>query len=306
VPPYPYRLVDSVVVIDAPLYDVAVSSGGDYVYATNRHYGALSAIRTSDLQVVRQIQINRDWDSDGQVACSPDGYYVYASEYLNCGVAVVRIAGQKVVDTLIPREGEPTTIAVSPDGLRLYFAVDNPGRILELRLSDGAVEDTVLTLGIHGRVTSLKVAPDGSHLYAVADLDGWNVCAIRLSDNMIEWKRPAWLPLASGAISVHPTGDPLYVLRHGSVLVLGPATGSLVGSIPLPSDMWNADLASSGSFLYTCGSEGGGAIAVIRTADRKVVRTIAVPDELRDVAPSPDGQKLYVAGESGKLYVLSR
>jgi len=47
-------------------------------------------------------------------------------------------------------------------------------------------------------------------------------------------------------------------------------------------------------------------VAVVRTFDNKVVRVIAMPDVVLDVAPSPDCQRLYVAAENGKLYVLGR
>jgi DNA-binding beta-propeller fold protein YncE len=47
-------------------------------------------------------------------------------------------------------------------------------------------------------------------------------------------------------------------------------------------------------------------VAVVRTSDNEVVRVITMPTEVYDVAPSPDGEKLYVGADNGKLYVLSR
>jgi hypothetical protein len=79
VPPYPYRLVDSVEIIDAELLDAQVIPNGDFVYVTSYQVGSLAAVRAGDLQVVTQISFNSGWGSLGQVVCSPDGDYVYGT-----------------------------------------------------------------------------------------------------------------------------------------------------------------------------------------------------------------------------------
>ncbi len=306
VPPYPYRLVDSVAVIDAPLYDVLVLPGGDYVYVTNDYSGALSVVRISDLQLVAQIPFNGGWSSSGQVVCSPDGQYVYATCFRDDWVAVVRTEDQVVVDSLMV-DGEVLSVAIAPDGKRLYAAVDaDSGFIVVVRVPDNVIEDTIFTPGVSNYITSMKVAPDGSCLYAM-NLEEGCVCAMRLSDNTIEWQVRAWGPEAPGGVVLHPTGDPLYALKRECVLVLASATGAVVDSVLL-STYWSSEILPDGSFLYvTCGvGEDSGAVAVVRTSDNKVVRVIAMPDEVLDVAPTPDGQRLYVAGGNGKLYVLGR
>jgi len=205
-------------------------------------------------------------------------------------------------------DGEPTGVAVSPDGKRLYVAVDaDSGFIVVVRLPDNVVEDTIFTPGIWSYPTSLHVAPNGTRLY-VGSLETDDVYAIDLSDYTIEWRAPLWgTSTASGAVAMHPSGSPLYVVDHGGISFLESGTGAVIDSIPLQGDLWSAGIALDGSYLYvTCrDEEDNEAVVVARTADNKVARVITIPRGACEVAPSPDGQRLYVAG-SHALYVLGR
>lgn len=306
-PPYPSRLVDSVAVIDAPLIDAQVSPNGKFVYVTNDYAGALSVVRTSDMQLVAQIPFNEGWSSEGQVLCSPDGQYVYATCFRDDWVAVVRTADQVVIDSLMV-EGEVTSVAVAPDGKRLYMAVDaDSGFIVVVHLPDDVVEDTFFLPAGGDYITSMRVSPDGAHLFA-AGQEGY-AYAINLTDKTIDWQSKVWVSFAPSGIVLHPTGDPLYVVADDQyVLVLETDAGSIVDSISLPPDVWGVDIAADGSFLYvTCGyDETLGGLGVVRTSDDSVVSVMPMPGAVYDASPSPDGQRLYVAGENGKLYVLSR
>jgi len=309
VPPDAYRLVDSVTIGDQGLYDAQVLPNGRFIYVLDMWAEALSVVRTSDLDLVTQIPLNQGWWGDApeaQVMCSPSSDYVYVMPYSYDYVGVVRTASQLVVDSLrLGEEIEVTCSAISSDGRHLYVAIDaESGFVVVSRLPENVVEDTIFTLGA---CTSMEVAPDGSRLYAI-DIDEGRVCATSLPDNAIEWQvSDEDVSDDPGAFVVHPSGSPLYVLGDERISVRESGTGLLVGSIPVSSHR-RPDIAPDGSYLYvTCtGSAGNGAVAAVRTSDNEVVRVIAMPTEVYDVAPSPDGQKLYVTGDNGKLYVLSR
>jgi len=266
-------------------------------------------VRTSDLRLVAQIPFNNGWGSPGQVVCSPGSEYAYATWYrTGGGIAIVRTADQVVTDSLM-LEDRLRGLAISPDGQRLFVAVDcDSCFIVVVRLPDNVIEDTIFTSGIEGYATSLQVAPGGTRLYAGSRK---SIFAIELSDKTIVWQVSTWVSPAPGGIVLYPPQGSIYLVDEGEfVSVLGSGTGSFVDSVSLSPYRWSwsADIAPDGSFLYvTCGNgEDSGAVAVVRTFDNKVVRVIGMPDVVLDVAPSPDGQKLYVAGGNGKLYVVSR
>jgi WD40 repeat protein len=311
VPAYPYRLVDSVTIGDYGLYDAQVLPNGRFIYALDMWAGALFVVRTSDLHLVTRIPLNQGWWGDvpeAQVTCSPNSDFVYVSPY-NCDyVGVVSTADQFVVDSVrLGEEIEVACSAISPDGRHLYMAVQaDSSFVVVSRLPENVVEDTIFTPGAY--TTSMKVAPDGSRLYAIDFGDEARVCATRLSDYAIEWQvSDEDVSDDPRVLVVHPSGSPLYVLGEERVSARDSSNGFIVGGTSLESS-WSVEIAPDGSFLYItcCSDENSGAVAVVRTSDNKVVRVIAIPTEVYDVAPSPDGQKLYVTGDNGKLYVLGR
>jgi DNA-binding beta-propeller fold protein YncE len=306
VPPYPYRLVDSVTVIDAPLLDAQVLPNGEFVYVTNDFEGALSVVRTADLRLVAQTPFNEGWSSYGQAVCSPDGQYVYATEYTDDeDVAVVRTADNVVVDSLMV-DGV-TCEAVSPDGRHLYVAVSADSIfILVLRLPGLTVEDTIGMSWCESDISSLLVGIDGTCLYF--GVGEWEyLYAVRLHDHAVLWHAAGcggftW----PGTFALDPSGISLYVVEGPYVTVRDPATGVLRDTMRIP-DLESIDISPDGSFLFVaCDRGDSGSVAVVRTSDKSVVRTITLPTFVYDAAPSPDDQRLYATGDNGKLYVVGR
>jgi DNA-binding beta-propeller fold protein YncE len=311
VPSYPFRHIRPVRVTDEnPLYDAQVLPNGEFVYVPDIWEDVLSVVRTSDLRFVAQIPLNNgSWGDGVQVMCSPNSEYVYVVPYSYDYVGVVRTADQVVVDSMML--GEATSSAISSDGRHLYVAVDaDPGFLIAVRLPDDVVEDTICTLG-YSYLTSLEVAPDGTRLYAAVQRydERGHVCAIRLSDRSTGWQVPTYVVQGPGGIVLNTTGSYLYALEDERVLVLETGGGAVIDSVPL-SHCMSAEVAPDGSVIYVACSDsaGNGAVAVVRTSENKALRFIEMPDgvEALDVAPTPDGQKLYVAADDGRLYVLGR
>jgi DNA-binding beta-propeller fold protein YncE len=307
-PAYPYKRTDSVTLSDGLPWDALVLPQGDFVYATFEDNGLMAVVRTSDMRRIGEIPF-ADGPSYGQLACSSDGQYIYCTRFRRGGVGVVRTADCAVVDSLM-LGSEATSIAVAPDGRRLYVTAQADGCfIVAVKLPEHIVEDTVCALG-RRYVTSLTVAPDGSRLYAVEQHDDQrHVMAVRLSDKSVEWRVSAGAGEGPGRIVLNPTGSYLYAAEEEGVLVLETGAGVAVDSVPL-QECWNEAMSSDGSFVYVACSDtaGKGAVAVVRASDRQVVRVIQMPDgiEALDVAPSADGENLYVAAADGSLYVYGR
>jgi DNA-binding beta-propeller fold protein YncE len=307
VPPYPFRLVNSVFVADGALEDIHVWPTGEFVYVTSEWDASLWVVRTSDMQVVAEIPFYAEWWGEGgeRVVCSPDGEYVYATGYRYDYLAVVSTSTQAVVESLYV--GEPWGLAISPDGSRLYVAVDvyPDYYILVARAPDVVVEDTLFSPH-GGTATCMTVSSDGSRLYG-SDVDAGSVCSIVVAADSVEWQSSADVYEGPDAIIQDPAGNTLYVLEYERVTVLQSATGLLTDSIPV-EPYWGADIAPDGSFLYLTYRDDAHypALAVVSTSDGSRVRLSAAPDEILDVAASPDGRRLYLAGDHGTLYALCR
>jgi hypothetical protein len=310
VPPDAYRLVDSVTIGDQGLYDAQVLPNGRFIYVLDMWAGTLAVVQTSDLDLVVQIPLNQEWWGDvpeAQVMCSPNSDYVYVVPYSYDYVGVVRTASQLMVDSLrLGEEIDVSSSALSSDGQHLYVAVEAESCFVVVsRLPENVVEDTIFTPDAY--ISSMKSAPDGSRLYAI-DIDEGCIFATRLSDNAIEWQvSDEDVSDCHGALVVHPSGSSLYVPEVERISVRESDTGEPTGDMRV-SSTWRADIAPDGSYLYVTRNDSAGnqAVTVVRTSDNEVVRVIAMPTEVYDVAPSPDGQKLYVTGDNGKLYVLGR
>jgi DNA-binding beta-propeller fold protein YncE len=311
VPEYPFRLIDSVFISDEDLLiEVQVLPGGEFVYVTSEWDASLWVVRTSDLRLVAEVPFYAGWwggEGGGRMVCSPDGEYVYATYYRGDYLAAVSTAAQLVVDSLLLGGEEMTSIAISPDGGCLFVAVSyDSGYVLEIRLPDFVIADTLFMPGMDVYISSMTLSPDGTRLYA-ANLGEYCILSVRLSDHAIEWRAPSDLDDEPDALVLHPTGRPLYVLNEERISIHEPGTGSLIDSIAF-TPFWGADIDADGSSVYiTCGGyDSNGGVGVVRTSDNKVARVIDMHDEVYDVAVSPDGQRAYVASGNGKLYVLSR
>jgi len=119
-PDYPYRLVGSATVSKDMLWDVLVLPRGDYVYVSDEIDGMMAVARTSGTQLVGRIRFGDGGSYQGQMACSPDGRYVYGTRFRGDWVGVVRADDRAIVDSLM-LGGAWSSIAIAPDGSRMYL-----------------------------------------------------------------------------------------------------------------------------------------------------------------------------------------
>jgi YVTN family beta-propeller protein len=110
---------------------ISVSPDGDYVYVSNMVLdnvlkGTVSVISTSEISisdnpVIEKIPVGA-YGTTG-VSVSPDGKYVYVSNYAPEGtVSVISICDNNTVIETIPVGAMPTGVSVSPDGKYVYVS----------------------------------------------------------------------------------------------------------------------------------------------------------------------------------------
>ena len=203
------------------------------------------------------------------LAVAPDGKTVYVACVTGSRVAVVDLAGGKVVRTVaVP--AAPTGLALSTDGARLYATCAAPaGVVCVIDAATGAV-GAKIPVG-HG-VVGPALSPDGKTLY-VCNRFEHTVSAIDLAAGKEAWRAQA----VREPVSVAPTADgkALLVANH---LPAGPADADAVSAV----------------------------VSVHDTADGKASGTIALPNgstTLRDIRLSPDGKLAAVAHALARFHL---
>ena len=201
-----------------------------------------------------------DYLSPISLVASRDEKQLYVAEVTAKQVAVVDAASGKVVTT-IPLAGEPSGLALSPDGTRLYVTAGSAdGKIHVLNLTTNAVEEA---LPAGHTPTAPVLSPDGKTLYVCNRLNN-EVQVLDLVSRKITAR--IRVPREPVAAVITRDGKSLFVANH------------------LPTGAANVDRMTS-------------VIDVIDTASSKVATSIKLPNgaiDLRGMCLSADGKIVYV------------
>jgi YVTN family beta-propeller protein len=214
-----------------------------------------------------------------------------------------------LVSGFAPTAVRAHTLAISPDGHRLYVSVLGPTE--ELEVIDGIDTQTnaVLTtipvripIGLHA---PLALSPDGSVLYAESDIGTVTLYAIDVASG----KLVATVPLGRfgetggiGDLAVSQDGSRVYALGGDSrtslsvVSVVDAATQKTVAAIPVFGA--SEALTPDGKKLYVTGGYSGGTgmgvVSVIDTATNHLTATVNVQPLPWGAAVSPGSRRVYV------------
>ncbi|MGB2808656.1 MAG: beta-propeller fold lactonase family protein [Sedimentisphaerales bacterium] len=185
---------------------------------------------------------------------------LYVAEATAKQVAVFDIAAGKVTK-VISLPGEPTGLALAPDGSQLYVtgAVPN-GWIHVVNLQTGEVADT---LGAGHTPFAPVVSPDGKTLYVCNRFNN-NVSVIDLASRKELTSIPVQREPVAAAIT--QDGKFLFVANH---LPAGAADGDYTAAI----------------------------VSILDTGAQKMIKTIEIPNgsnSLQGICIAPDGRHAYV------------
>ena len=201
-----------------------------------------------------------DYLSPISLVASQDEKQLYVAEVTAKQVAVVDAASGKVVAT-IPVAGEPSGLALAPDGARLYVTAGRAdGKIHVLNLAKNTVEET---LPAGHTPTAPVLSLDGMTLYVCNRLNN----EVQVLD-LVSRKITARIRVNREPVAAVLTrdGKRLFVANH------------------LPTGAANVDRMTS-------------VIDVIDTASNKVASSINLPNgaiDLRGMCLSADGKIVYV------------
>lgn len=206
----------------------------------------------------------------------------------------------------------PIEVLLSKGDSMAYVAQQVGQRVDFLHLASGAVRASV---ALPDEPTGMALSADGGTLYVTCfsrQRPHGVVAVIPVAAAAVTKKLPAGHSPRSPMLS--PEQDRIYVLSQfgGKVLILDPATGKSLGTIPVAGELQGGALSPDGGTLVVpqlipamsnALAENQSLVHVIDTKSGKVAASLAPANgsqSLRKVAFSPDGRHAYIP------HVLSR
>jgi len=232
------------------------------MWGTNRmgtHVGRALLTGLVLLALLPAVAPAADYLGPVDVVASSDGQQLFVANHDARQVAVVDLKGRKVVRTIdVP--APPTSLALSPDGAKLYVACAAPkSTICVIETAAGKVG---ATWAAGHTASGLAVTPDGGRLYVCNRFDN-EIGVVDTTNGSVAATVAATREPIAAAIT--PDGKTVFVANH------------------LPLDRSDSyDVAA--------------VITVIDTASNQSA-TIRLPNGstgLRDICISPDGKYVYV------------
>lgn len=141
---------------------IAASPKGDFVAVTNAVSNSVSIVATPELRVTKTIQLDAGSAPYG-VAVAEDGNKVYVVNEARNSVSILDVAAGRVTGS-IPTPGNPSKIALSPDGALLWAPAAN-GTIHIIDTQTDTISTTM-----SGIVSPVAVAfnPTGTKAYVTS------------------------------------------------------------------------------------------------------------------------------------------
>lgn len=240
---------------------------------------------------------------------------LYGVDTDNDRVYAINTSSGKVIANITVGD-EPTGLAATPDGKKLYVANamqdsairDNSGVVTAIDTSTNRIVSTIFTGRNSCRVA---VSPDGKFAY-VTNMYEQSISVINTADDSVALTFPLKDEKEEGpyAIVVSPDGKKLYVtLPFGqSVKEIDAATGRVLSTIKVGEEAYQLAISPDGKLLYVQGllaiepADGNQmryGVEVIDTKKRKIVSEVALSAKLpHGLVASPDGRKVYAGTEA--------
>lgn len=203
---------------------------------------------------------------------------------------------------LVPAKASPVGLAPSPDGSRLYIAMEQPPSVKMIDVAAGAI---AATWAMPAAPRSLAVSPDGSRLFVPAGIAPGGILTIDSANGAVMDAAPCGHSPRSAAVSCD--GGTVYICNQfeNRVEIFKPAEKRLIGSFPAIREPVAAVLRPDGRALFVAnllpaGPANTGDIAaelsVIDTASG-LSAPLRLPNgstDARALTVSPDGRFIYL------------
>ncbi len=278
--------------------------GGARVFVTNEMSGDLTIIDAGSRQVVGRVALGK---RPRGIVPSPDGRLLYIAlsgspiagpgvdesklppaDKGADGIAVFDVASGRVLRVL-RGISDPETVAVSPDGARLYVASEDTGHMVAMDARDGRVLGRV---EIGGEPEGGAVSPDGRFVVATSEEASTaaviDTATLRLLHRIPVGERPRNVLFAGARAFVPGEND-------GSISAIDPAAGRVVARAVIAGETVRPmGLVMAGNALFVTTGRGGELVR-LNPERLQVTGRVRVGERPWGVAATPDGRYLFTA-----------
>jgi YVTN family beta-propeller protein len=263
------------------------------VYVTNSTEGSVSVIDVGSGAVWNTIVVGRANAAGPQgIVAAQDGHFVYVARALPSSVVVIDTSTDKVVKAIdVP--GGAQSLAISPDGTRIYVGAINAG--ISVIDTVGAKIVASIDAGNYGHVA---ISPDGSRLYATSYKNG--LIVIDTASNTVTARAMLQGGFVTNGLAVAPDGKRVYVAlvdpaRGPAIYVFDTTTGRFTPDrLPIGDYPKSVRVSRDGMHVF------GLSTRSITKIDLSPLRVQTLPVPGGDGAAfSPDETQVYAPGGSG-------
>lgn len=244
---------------------------------------AADGIGLFDTRHDRMMRILHGVDNPEQAAVSARGIIYAPCEARGSLVVIDEASGGKLAE--LPVGEQPEGVALSPDGERVYVALEGEDK---LAVAAGDATSVLKRIPVGARPRSVAVSKDGRRIY-VADETGRAVTVIDAAALVVT--ATIGLPEADAkpmGVALSPDGGRVYVTtgRGGKLVAVDAANNTILGSVAVGARPWGVAVSPDGRYVFTANGPSNDVTVV--SADRlKVISKIKAGERPWGVAVAP-------------------
>ena len=202
-----FRLLDRIEVASQPL-DMSLSRDGRTIYVSNSGAASITAIDVAT-HATRVLSLNGIGRGPYGIAAAGDGSNIYVTDIGNAQVVAVDGTGRELQRIDVPEV--PRSLALSPDGTRLYVTSLSAGELTIIGIPENEIVATVPLPAT--AVFAVEPSPDGRKVYLTGNEDGILIVVDARRNQVIKTVKIGSNPRD---ITISPGGDRVFVTSAAS------------------------------------------------------------------------------------------
>jgi YVTN family beta-propeller protein len=202
-----FRLLDRIDVALQPL-DMSLSGDGHTLFVSNSGAASITAIDVAT-HSTRVLSLNQIGRGPYGIAATETGSSIYVTDIGRAQVIVLDGTGRELQRIDVP--AVPRSLALSPDGTRLYVTSLSAGELTVIGVPENEIVATVPLPA--AAAFAVEPSPDGRKVYLTANEDGLLIVLDALRNEVVKTIQIGANPRD---IAISPLGDRIFVTNAAS------------------------------------------------------------------------------------------